>query len=495
MKTPIQFFLLFNSLLLVSSPNAAVLHVGTGQPFASLENAANVANPGDTIMIHEGTYAGGLYIENLQGTNDDWIVITAVEGETVIYEGGNNAWQFTDGAYLEINGITFQHQLGNGLNFDDGGTYETPTHHIRFINCTFRDMNASGNNDLLKLSGLDFFEVRNCTFLNGAAGGSGIDMVGCHDGVIAGNYFENLGSNCVQAKGGTSDILIERNFFRNGGQRTLNLGGSTGLQFFRPIDAPYEAARLYVYSNVFIGSVTPVAFVGCVDSEVINNTMYLPEKWPMRILQETVDTTRFFPCGNNTYRNNINYLDQRVTVDCNIGPNTAPNTFTFSNNLWFHVDNPNWNGPVLPTADLDNIVGEDPLFEDAGNEDFRISTNSPAIGEGFDVVDPVVDYNAIAFNSPRSIGAFEGDPVTSVADDERITEISLFPNPAEDVVYLKGTGLNENTFLKLYDVIGRELIVDYVMKEDMITLNVTELINGLYLISVKANNPVIFVKQ
>ncbi|MBK9982774.1 MAG: hypothetical protein IPP15_10180 [Saprospiraceae bacterium] len=64
------------------------------------------------------------------------------------------------------------------------GTYATPAHHIKFENCTFRNIDATGNNDLLKLSGLDSFEIRHCVFLNGADGGSGMDMVGCHDGLI-----------------------------------------------------------------------------------------------------------------------------------------------------------------------------------------------------------------------------------------------------------------------------------------------------------------------
>src|SRR5688500_8995520 len=148
--------------------SATLLEVGSGYPYTNLEAAANDAAPGDTILVHEGTYPGGIYIANLQGTESDWIYILAAPGETVIYDGGTNAWQFTDAAYLHISGFIFQHQVGNGVNFDDGGSYETPAHHVVFDNCEFRDMNASGNNDLLKLSGLDSFEIRNCLFFNGS---------------------------------------------------------------------------------------------------------------------------------------------------------------------------------------------------------------------------------------------------------------------------------------------------------------------------------------
>ena len=418
-------------LFLISSlqMHAATLHVGMGQPYANLEAAAAAADPGDTILIHGGTYSGGLYIENLQGTSADWIYILAEEGEIVIFDGGNNAWQFTDAAYLYISGFIFQHQVGNGLNFDDGGTYDTPAHDVIFDNCTFRDMNASGNNDLLKLSGLDDFEIVHCTFLNGSEGGSGIDMVGCHNGLIHQNNFENLGSNSIQAKGGTSNITIERNFFKNGGARALNLGGSTGLQFFRPIDAEYEAADLKVYSNIFIGSEAPIAFVGCINSEVVNNTLFLPDKWVMRILQETVDPDRFAPCGNNTFRNNIVYIDNNVNVEVNIGPNTAPETFTFSNNLWYHSQDPSWEGPDLPVPDEDNLVGFDPLFENAAAENFSLEPGSPAIGSGLTVPEPVIDYAGEEFVTPPSIGAFEGGFTISTIDYNAAPEILVYPNP------------------------------------------------------------------
>lgn len=428
----VAFFLIL--VLSQSLLQATTLHVGAGHPFANLSQAISAISPGDTILIHEGTYPGGLYFENIQGTPDEWISIYAAPGETVIFDGGNNAWQFTDAAYLHVRGIIFEHQLGNGVNFDDGGSYETPAHHVIFEECTFQDMNASGNNDLLKLSGIDSFEIRNCLFLNGAGGGSGVDLVGCHDALITGCRFENMGSNGIQAKGGTSNIRIEANVFKNCGHRAVNLGGSTGLQFFRPVDAEYEAADLKVYSNVFIGSTAPVAFVGCINTEVINNTIYLPDNWVLRILQETVDPSRFFPCGNNTFRNNLIVIDNNVNVVCNIGPNTAPETFTFSNNLWFHTDQPGWNGPVLPADDTDHLVGEDPLLEDPDGEDFSLAPGSPSIGAGFDSGEPTIDYSGMPFNTPRSIGAFEGNVISDVSEIGSGPEFIVFPNPARRVL-------------------------------------------------------------
>ena len=89
----------------------------------------------------------------------------------------------------------------NGVNVDDGGNYDTPTHHIVFRYCQWKDMNATGNNDQLKLSGVDYFQIANCSFENGSSGGSMVDMVGCHNGIFRSNTFNNGGSNSIQAKG------------------------------------------------------------------------------------------------------------------------------------------------------------------------------------------------------------------------------------------------------------------------------------------------------
>ncbi len=486
--------LLIHCVLLCFQLNATILHVGNGYPHATLPDAVQSVFPGDTIRIHEGVYPGGLYFENLQGEPGAWITIESAPGASVIFEGGNNAWQCTDAAYLILRGIIFQHQTGNGLNFDDGGTYETPAHHIRFENCTFSDINATGNNDLLKLSGLDSFEIRSCIFLNGAEGGSGIDMVGCHDGLIVNSHFENLGSNSIQAKGGTRNIRIEANLFRNGGQRALNLGGSTGLPFFRPIDAPYEAAELKAYSNVFVGSTAPVAFVGSINCEFINNTIYLPEKWVLRILQETVDITRFPPCGNNTFRNNILYLDERVSVECNIGPNTDPGSFIFSNNFWYHIDNMTWTGPNLPAPDEDNIVGEDPLFENATSENFDLLDGSPAIGHGFDVLLPSHDHTGNAFNHPRSIGAFEGEPATRIPVPlpEKHNLYLLYPNPAKGEVTME-LSFPHAAIVKasVYTLSGECVSTGSPLKqisEGMLSADVSGLQPGLYMMVIEFEN-------
>lgn len=441
--------------IFASSLHARVLEVGTGAPYATLSDAVRVVVPGDTILVRGGVHSGGLFLADLQGRSDAWITIMGEAGAEVIYRGGGNAWQLSDPAYLRIAGFIFEGQSGNGLNIDDGGSYETPAHHIIIERCEWRALNATGNNDQLKMSGVDSFLVRNCRFLNGAGSGSMIDMVGCHDGAITECTFENAGSNAVQLKGGSMNVRVERSTFRNAGQRGINIGGSTGAQFFRPLNAPAEAAKIFVHSNVFIGGITPFAFVGGVECEVIHNTIDTPERWGFRILQEN---TNLVQCGDNVLRNNIFYLGNASSNPAvNIGPNTRPETFVMSNNLWYDPTNPTWT-PSLPVTDVNAVLQREPLFFSVANNDYRLQRQSPAIGAGYPVTVPQRDHAGQLFALPRSIGAFEPNPATSVESVPGEIVLHVYPHPTsrEGIIQLREKTFRD-TDIELLDFHGRSL--------------------------------------
>lgn len=472
----------------------ATLHVGAGQPYATLRSAAAAARPGDTIVIHGGTLAGGEYIENLRGTPEAWISIRAAEGETPVFSGGGEAWHLTDAAYLRIAGIAFEGQTGNGVNIDDGGSYDTPSHHLAIERCAWRGMNATGNNDQLKLSGVDSFTVRGCSFENGSAGGSQVDMVGCHDAVFEDNRFRAAGSNCIQAKGGSRGIVIQRNRFTGGGERALNIGGSTGAPYFRPLNANYEAAEIAVFANVFIGAQAPVAFVGAVRCAVINNTIFRPGKWAMRILQETVGAN-YLPCSENSFRNNIVVLGAAAAnPTVNIGPNTQPETFAFSNNLWFNVDNPTWAGPNLPVLETDGLTGRDPLFADTAAGDFSLLAASPAIGAGMPIMRPILDYTGRAYRMPPAIGAFEYTAPAAITLPPPAAagmRLSVYPQPAGELLHVSvDLSRGGETVLRLHDLLGRERLrlESGVLRAGThrITLSTAALPPGIYALTIES---------
>ncbi|MBL7997956.1 MAG: right-handed parallel beta-helix repeat-containing protein [Candidatus Kapabacteria bacterium] len=481
-----HFFVLTVTLSLLSPLlNAGTIQVGSGRQYQRLQQATAVAKPGDTILLDAGVYSGGDYIENLHGTTDAWIFIRAEQPGTVLFRGNTQAFHISEASYLRIEGLAFEQQTGNGVNIDDGGTYNTPTHHLHIENCEWRSMNATGNNDELKLSGIDDFTITRCTFRNGSEGGSMIDMVGCHRGSFTNNRFENAGSNAIQAKGATSEITIHANRFINCGQRAVNVGGSTGLQFFRPLGALYEAKNISVTANIFTGSVTPIAFVGAVDCSVHNNTFYKPTRWAFRILQETTETG-FLPCGNNSVRNNIIVLGNTGTVAINVGANTAPETFTFEYNLWFNPDNPMWTGPNTPVVEPTRILNKDPMFTDTLS--FAITQSSPAFKAGKPTsAEPVYDFNNARYNTPRSMGAVEF-PVASHVDDDMETSVLLYPNPATGTLSM--TAMQPVALLRIINLLGEEECTDQTRgvtleAGETLRLNCSGLARGVYMLSLR----------
>lgn len=464
---------------------ATVLEIGVGKPFTRLQQAASQAKPGDTLLIREGVYPGGDYIEKLQGTVQNYIVIRAAKGEQVIFRGGSQAFHLTDPAYLKIEGLIFEQQTSNGVNIDDGGSYDTPAHHIVISNCEWRSMNATGNNDELKMSGVDSFTITRCRFVNGSPGGSLIDMVGCHYGIFSDNYFENGGSNCIQAKGGTANILITRNRFINGGERAVNIGGSTGLQFFRPLETKYEAAFIRVVSNIFIGSNAPIAFVGAVQCEVANNTIHRPVRWAVRILQETVGNG-FLPCGNNSFHDNIIVFSSAQPA-FNIGGNTAPETFSYGWNLWYNPDNVSWAGPNIPADDKDPArIIADPLFIDTMN--FIPSSLSPAIGSGSPEIADYSDFNGRQFSTisamgrNRSRGAVEVYSTSSSSDYFEKTSI-FYPNPTSGEVFCAlSHGIIMPYVTLTHSVNGNSFLLPVLWRENGISFHCMSIPAGTYFV-------------
>ncbi|MBX3044327.1 MAG: T9SS type A sorting domain-containing protein [Candidatus Kapabacteria bacterium] len=485
-------------LLLVTVSNnlySKTLQVGGGKEYATIRLAALQAEAGDTIFVYGGVHQGGMLISKLQGTADLRIFIIGQPDTEVIIRGGGNSIQFSDAKYVEIQGLIIENQTSNGMNIDDGGDYSTPAEFITISDCIFRDISATGNNDLLKMSGVDNFIIKSCIFENGSAGGSGVDMVGCHNGKIQNCIFKNMGSNAIQAKGGTQYIEIYANYFENCGQRTLNLGGSTGLQYFRPIDAKFEAADLQVYSNIFIGSLAPIAYVGSVRVDVINNTIINPERWVIRILQETVDESRFEKCGNNRFENNIIYFGN-ISTETNVGTNTAPETFTFRNNYWYNHQNPNWQGPNLPATEINQVVGLDPFFENFTNNDFRLKAASSARSYITYTGMPIQDYSGNNYLQPRSAGAFEFNDNTVVKESKE----SLFvitPNPASDfiTIQLRNKGLQPFAAdrVQIFDMLGLEVISTPSASqpptgEGNLRIDVSHLPTGVYFVQIIGSN-------
>jgi len=335
-------------LLSAFSAHAEVIEIADG---AALVKALKSVGDGDVFKIAPGKYPGGHYVSNVARLT----IEAADASDRPVFEGGNQAWHFSRTPGLVLKNLVVRGQSGNGINLDDGGKMDEPVPGIRITGVRVEDIGPKGNFDGIKCSGLRDLEIRDCEIEGW--GGQAIDFVGCRDALISGCTFtgkEGFSQHTgPQFKGGCENITIEKCHFVNAGERPIQAGGSTGMDFFRPPGAKYEARGIIIQDNLIECGLCPTAFTGVTDVEFRRNKIMRPEKWIFRILQETQEEG-FKPCGDVRITDNeIVFRRAQVTTEINIGERTAPESFTFARNRWLAEDQPARSKPRLPTEEKD----------------------------------------------------------------------------------------------------------------------------------------------
>jgi hypothetical protein len=371
---------LFATIVLAQASKGEEIRVASRE---ELVDGLRRAKPGTVILLAAGKYRGGLSHAKLKGTKEQPIVIAGADpANPPVIEGGGSGLHFSSPEHLELRNLTISGATGNGLNIDDSGSIDAPARNLVLRNLVVRDVGPRGNRDGIKLSGVSDFRVEGCHVQRWGSGGSGIDMVGCKNGVIKGCKFTDAtgdAANGVQTKGGSSHILVQRCRFENAGGRAVNIGGSTGLPYFRPRDAKYEAKDITVEDCEFVGGMSAVAFVGVDGALVRHNTIYRPRRWSVRILQETT-LPEFVPSRNGKFINNvIAFRSDEVRENINIGGKTAPETFEFSGNVWCCLDRAADTRRLvrLPVEETGGTYGVVPNFMDPARGDIRITDRKP----------------------------------------------------------------------------------------------------------------------
>lgn len=362
--------------------------LGAGQPADSLpalKAALAAARPGDRVTLAPGVYVGSLSLDRLRGEKDRPITLAGADpANPPTIRGDGECLHLIAPAYVVIENLILEGARGNGVNVDDGGDLTRPAPGVTLRALHVRDIGPQGNCDGIKLSGLSGFLVEGCTIERWGSEGSAIDMVGCRDGVVREctlRHSDTGGSSGVQMKGGTRDVIVRSCRFEHAGRRALNIGGSTGLAYFRPGPRGFEAAAVIVEGCTIIGSEAAVAFVGVDGADFRFNTVYRPSRWVLRILQET-RSPGFVPSRAGRFTDNLVVFAKPQIGTPNIGDATDAPSFTFARNVWYCEGDAGAGRPPLPSQESEGTYSKDPGLRAPGQGDFTPAPDGPASKAG-----------------------------------------------------------------------------------------------------------------
>lgn len=389
---------------------------GTGTPeapFATVHRAVRGAVPGTRIVLAPGRHAPIGSIPDLRGEPGAPIAIVGAAGSIIDGRLTNEViagLHLSNPGYVVLEGLTVENAYPHGISIDDGGDYATPAGPVVLRGLVLRNIGRGKNNDCLKLSGVDDFQVLESEF-ESCDEGEAIDMVGCHWGFISGNTFRKTPMTAVQTKGGSSDIVVHGNRFIEVTARSVNMGGHTGDDYFRPLDAPYEAARIQVLSNIFYRSGdTAIAFTGCIECLAAHNTIIDPQGHVVRLLEEHPD--RAIGRDGRFLNNIVTLRMQDIMGFIHFDDSSAPEAFISGWNLWAARDSDllsHLRDDCRFLTERSSLFAFEVGFINPSKGDYRPSQASPANSSGH-FMDNIglLDFEARPFPEPPTIGAYSG---------------------------------------------------------------------------------------
>ena len=319
----------------------------SSQPYRTLQQAANVVNPGDVVIVRNGVYTGGSTVLGISrsGTSTNGIVFRAETRWGAVIDGQNSS-------------------ASGGVNIS--GSY-------------------------IRVQG---FEVRGTSRY-------GIEAYGGRDVQVAQNHIHAIGNVCSSSSGGivginayVSNMVIERNLVHDVGRYA---GGENGCSptntYWQNHDHGIyhgQGDNVVIRNNVFYDLTHGWAIQryngnGLITAtlSIVNNTFVGAN--PYRDGQIIIATGT----SNLLIANNLFYQPKTAGVYFDAGGLTG----TMANNLTYGASLST--GSTSSIVITGNLVNQDPKFVNTGTRDFHLQAGSPAISAGMMLSGVLDDFDGL----------------------------------------------------------------------------------------------------
>lgn len=347
---------------------------GATQEYSTIQAAVNVARPGDTVLVYDGTYTG--FSVAASGTSSNPIVIKAQGNSALINQANSNGEGITinNASYVTIEGFTVTGMSGYGLATHNASP-TSPMHGLTIRNNTVQN---SGSTNIYLSEVADSLIEGNSASGSVASHGIYLANGGSDNTILRANRCFNNAKNGIHFNGDLSvggdglhsGLTIEKNVLYSNTDNGLDMDGVQ--------DSLIQNNLIYKNGRNALRAFQIDAAAGPKNLKIVNNTLLAPSNggWALKLSEDL---------GGHTIFNNI------LLSDSSSGSISVANTNFVSNNnalvgrLSFNgettvIDLAAWIAAGYDATSFTTTSAN--LFVNASSDNYQLKSGAPAINSG-----------------------------------------------------------------------------------------------------------------